>query len=54
MDPKASELADKIAKIKAEAAAQAQAGSFGTYASFDSSFANLLVPVIPPKTRNNN
>ena len=45
----AIDLAEKIAKVKAEAVSQANSQSFGTFASFDSSFANLLVPVIPPK-----
>lgn len=46
----AADLAEKISKVKAEAVAQANSQSFGTFASFDSSFANILVPVIPPKT----
>lgn len=46
------ELAEKIAKVKAEAITQANGQSHGTFVSFDSSFANLLVPVIPSKPDN--
>jgi hypothetical protein len=44
------DLAEKITKVKGEAVFQANNQSFGTFAAFDSSFANILVPVIPPKT----
>ncbi len=44
------DLAEKISKVKAEAVAQANSQSFGTFTAFDSSFANILVPVIPPKS----